>query len=58
MPGQRSGSTSSKSGGGQSVDKRLWEAIKAALDKGYRVELIKDKEGNIKAQTVSRKLLK
>lgn len=40
------------------MDKRLWEAIKAALDKGYRVELIKDKEGNIKAQTVSRKLLK
>lgn len=40
------------------MDKRLWEAIKDALDKGYRVELIKDKEGNIKAQTVSRKLLK
>ena len=36
----------------------LWEAIRAALDKGYRVELLKDKEGNIKAQTIQRKALK
>ena len=36
----------------------LIEAIQAALDKGLRVELLKDKEGNIKAQTISRKALK
>lgn len=40
------------------MDNKLWRAIRVALDKGYRVELIKDKDGNIKAQTVSRKLLK
>lgn len=40
------------------MDDKLWRAIKAVLDKGYRVELIKDKDGNVKAQTVSRKLLK
>ena len=37
---------------------KLIEAIQAALDKWLRVELLKDKEGNIKAQTVSRKALK
>ena len=37
---------------------KLWEAIRAALDKGYRVELMKDKEGNVKAQTIQRKALK
>ena len=37
---------------------KLWEAILAALDKGNRVELLKDKEGNIKAQTIQRKALK
>lgn len=36
----------------------LIEAILKALDKGLRVELLKDKDGNIKAQTISRKLLK
>ena len=36
----------------------LIEAIQKALDKGQRVELLKDKEGNIKAQTISRKALK
>lgn len=30
----------------------------AALDKGYRVEILKDKDGNIKAQTIQRKVLK
>ena len=40
------------------MDDKLWRAIQDALDKGYRVELIKDKDGNVKAQTVSRKLLK
>lgn len=37
---------------------KLWEAIRAALDKGYRVELLKDKDGNVKAQTIQRKALK
>ena len=37
---------------------KLWEAIRAAMDKGYRVELLKDKDGNIKAQTIQRKALK
>ena len=36
----------------------LIKAIQAALDKGQRVELLKDKDGNIKAQTISRKALK
>lgn len=36
----------------------LIKSIEAALDKGQRVELLKDKEGNIKAQTISRKALK
>lgn len=36
----------------------LIKAVRDALEQGYRVELILDKEGNIKAQTVSRKLLK
>lgn len=33
-------------------------AIQEALNKGYRVELIKGKNGEIQANTVSRKLLK
>ena len=36
----------------------LIEAIQKALDKGQRVELLKDKDGNVKAQTISRKVLK
>lgn len=40
------------------MTKELLEAIQKALDKGQRVELLKDKEGNIKAQTISRKALK
>lgn len=40
------------------MTQKLWESIMAALDKGYRVELLKDKEGNIKAQTIQRKALK
>ena len=45
-------------GGRQTVTPELIKAIQAALDKGQRVELLKDKEGNIKAQTISRKALK
>lgn len=40
------------------MTKELIQAIQAALDKGMRVELLKDKDGNIKAQTISRKALK
>ncbi len=40
------------------MTKELIQAIQAALDKGFRVELLKEKDGSIKAQTVSRKLLK
>lgn len=36
----------------------LVEAILTELDRGQRVELLKDKDGNIKAQTISRKVLK
>ena len=37
------------------MTKELIDAIEKALEKGLRVELLKDKEGNIKAQTISRK---
>ena len=40
------------------MTKELIDAIQKALDKGQRVELLRDKEGNIKAQTISRKTLK
>ena len=36
----------------------LIEAIQKALENGMRVELIKLKDGEIQANTVSRKLLK
>nr|DAD70890.1 MAG TPA: hypothetical protein [Siphoviridae sp. ctvok7] len=45
-------------GGRRTVKPEMIEAILKALDKGLRVELLKDKDGNIKAQTISRKLLK
>ena len=40
------------------MTKGLIKAIQAALDKGFRVELVKLKDGEIQANTVSRKLLK
>ena len=40
------------------MTKELIDAIEKAMEKGLRVELLKDKEGNIKAQTISRKALK
>ena len=40
------------------MTKELIDAIEKALEKGLRVELLKDKEGNIKAHTISRKALK
>lgn len=33
----------------------LIEAIQAALDRGFRVELLKDKQGNVIVQTIQRK---
>lgn len=45
-------------GAAEAVTQKLWESIMAALDKGYRVEILKDKDGNIKAQTIQRKALK
>ena len=40
------------------MTKELIDAIEKALEKGLRVELLKDKEGNIKAQAISRKAVK
>lgn len=40
------------------MNPELIKAIQKALDKGFRVELLKDKDGNVKAQTISRKALK
>ena len=40
------------------MTKELLDAIQKALDKGFRVELIKQKSGEIQVNTVSRKLLK
>lgn len=40
------------------MDETLQKAILAALDKGLRVEILKDKDGNIIAQTIQRKRLK
>lgn len=39
------------------MKQELIDAIQRALDKGLRVELIKGKDGEIQANTVSRKLL-
>lgn len=43
---------------GELVTPEMMKAILAALDKGLRVELLKDKDGNIKAQVISRKCLR
>lgn len=40
------------------MDESLQKAILTALDKGLRVEVLKDKDGNIIAQTIQRKRLK
>ena len=40
------------------LDNTAIKAIETALSKGYRVELLRDKDGNIIAQTVERKRLK
>ena len=40
------------------MDEKIIKAILEALSKGFRVELLKDKDGNIIAQTIQRKRLK
>ena len=40
------------------MDEKTIKAILEALSNGLRVELLKDKEGNIIAQTIQRKRLK
>lgn len=40
------------------LDDRSIAAIEAALDKGYRVEISPDRDGNIKLRTVHRKDIK
>lgn len=40
------------------VDANLKQAIERALASGFRVELLRDKDGSIIAQTIQRKQLK
>ena len=40
------------------IDDKLKAAIEKALAAGFRVELLRDKDGNIIAQTIQRKRLK
>lgn len=40
------------------MDEKTIKAILEALSKGLRVELLKDKDGNIIAQTIQRKRMK
>lgn len=40
------------------IDEELKTAIERALSSGFRVELLRDKDGNIIAQTIQRKRLK
>lgn len=40
------------------MDEKTIKAIEAAVDSGKRVEILKDKDGNIIAQTIQRKRLK
>ena len=42
----------------QTITPELIKSLLAALDKGLRVELLKDKDGNVKAQVISRKRLR
>lgn len=40
------------------IDENLKQAIEQALASGFRVELLRDKDGKIIAQTIQRKRLK
>lgn len=40
------------------MDEKTVKAIEEAVSKGFRVEVLKDKDGNIIAQTIQRKRLK
>ena len=40
------------------MDEKIIKAIEKAVSDGFRVEVLKDKDGNIIAQTIQRKRLK
>lgn len=40
------------------MNEKIIRAIEQALSNGFRVELLKDKDGNVIVQTISRKRLK
>lgn len=40
------------------MDEKTIKAVEKAVSSGLRVEVLKDKDGNIIAQTIQRKLLK
>lgn len=40
------------------IDEKLKTAIERALTSGFRVEILRDKDGNIIVQTIQRKRLK
>ena len=40
------------------IDEKLKAAIERALASGFRVELLRDKDGHVIAQTIQRKRLK
>ena len=40
------------------MDEKTVKAIEEAVSKGFRVELLKDKDGNVIVQTIQRKRLK
>lgn len=40
------------------MDDKIIKAIEQALSNGFRVELLRDKDGNVIVQTISRKRLK
>ena len=40
------------------MDEKTMKAVMDALSKGFRVEILKDKDGNIIIQTIQRKRLK
>ena len=47
-----------KVGEAEAVSPELIQKIEAAVAKGLRVEIFQEKSGEIKAQTISRKILK
>ena len=43
---------------GKNMDEKTINAIHEALDNGLRVEILKDKDGNVIVQTIQRKRIK